>query len=76
MTHKFKHDQRVRCTLTGYKGVITGITTWRTGCIRYMVDALVEGKIHSEWIDEQQLTLVKAAKPRAVRKTGGPSNDP
>jgi hypothetical protein len=79
MSFKFNLGDKVKHNITGFVGVITSRTEWLNGCKRYglLSPALTkEGKVRDvEVIDEQELTLMKAAAP-AVKKqaTGGPQS--
>jgi hypothetical protein len=80
---KFNLGDKVKCTITGYQGIVTSRTQWLNGCIRYGVqsDKLnSDGKVKdSEGFDEQQLKLVKAgaipSPQTAAPKPGGPRRD-
>ncbi len=60
---------KVKDKITGFTGVVSGISTWLNGCVRMGVQgtALKNGlPTVIEWIDEAQLKLVKAGVIRAV----------
>ncbi len=62
---KFNRGDEVFDNVTGFRGIVTCQSIYFTGCARYMVQPqkLMEGKIQEpEHFDENQLTLVKAAK--------------
>lgn len=80
---------RVKDVVSGYKGIVIGITTWLHGCRRITVQAesLQDGKpVESQCFDEAQLELVKRGavelpgeyeKPvPKLRATGGPITPP
>ena len=66
----------VKDTVTGFKGIVTGISTFLHGCRRIAVQPKIdkEGKIpEPNWIDEPQLKVVKKKKvSEGKRDTGGP----
>lgn len=67
----------VKDSITGFKGIAIGRTTWLTGCDRIMVQPKginKEGKIYEpQSFDEGTLELVKAKKPiKTDRSKGGP----
>lgn len=64
---------QVKDHITGYEGMVYGITEWLYGCRRIAVQSsnLKDGKPQEfEWFDEQRLTLTPAA------TSGGPQSDP
>lgn len=68
---------KVKDSITGFSGVVVGVTTWLHGCRRITVlpDHLdKEGKLlESQMFDEPQLVLIKAKKVKAGDpSTGGP----
>ncbi len=75
---KFAMHETVKDAITGFTGMVIGVTEWDNGCVRYVVQARSLDKngkpIDSQTFDEQNLVSVKAApsrKPSAA--TGGPS---
>ena len=59
--------------VSGFTGIVGGISTYLYGCVRVLVESkgLHEGKpIDGQWFDEQRLTDA----PKAT--AGGPQNDP
>lgn len=80
---RFALRQEVRDTITGYEGVVIGLTFWLNGCIRVGVQSktLKDGKpLNPEWFDEQQVEAValppKANKKAESKSPGGPMKDP
>jgi len=67
---------KVRDTITGYTGVVIGITFWLNGCARIMIqgDRLKDGlPTESQCIDEVQLKVLKPRKvARGPSEPGGP----
>ena len=53
----FENGSEVICDLTGYRGKITGRVNYVSGTNQYKVETLVGGKIHTEWLDEENITL-------------------
>ena len=73
----FELGDQVRDRVTGLVGVITARSEFLNGCMQYCLkqQKLLQGKpVEGEWIDGQQLVLVK---PDALgirkKKTGGPA---
>lgn len=54
---------RVKDAITGYVGIVIGVSKWITGCITYGVKAErldKDGKdMEAVWFDENRLVLVK-----------------
>jgi hypothetical protein len=77
---------RVRDRITGFEGIVIGITDWLYQCRRPIVQpaGLHDGKtIESQSFDEDQLEIVeagvfavKAAQPPVRTETGGPRDTP
>lgn len=70
---------KVRDTVTGLVGIITGRVEWLNGCKRYAVQPPVDkdGKVPKvEWVDVQQAEVVEAAKRAAAKPSGGPMPSP
>jgi hypothetical protein len=70
----------VKDKISGFKGVVTGITFWLNNCARAVVqpkELTKEGKPKdSETFDWMQLEVTKRANPPPKpRETGGPMND-
>ena len=77
---KFGFRDKVKDTITGFTGIVTGRTEWLNGCIRYGIQPtkLKDGlPVECQHIDEEQLELVSRPKKK-VKSTpsGGPQNDP
>lgn len=70
---------RVKDKITGFTGVVVGITSWLNGCVRVGIQgaSLKNGiPLGTEWIDEAQLKLVKAGVIKAVAEgPAGPRRD-
>lgn len=76
----------VRDRITGFEGIITGITRWLTGCDRAVVQSRIlhEGRPQmSESFDVMQLELIERAvikiEPQQTNdgeRTGGPRPTP
>lgn len=71
---------KVKDTITGFTGIVVGITEWLNGCrtIGVRPTVLHEGKPQEpDWIDENQLKLVKKAVFKlGPATTGGPHPRP
>lgn len=69
----------VKCSITGFQGVVVAETRWMYGCIRYLVQPvkLEAGKmIDAQQFDEPQLIVIKDVKAKPVDLTGGPIRSP
>jgi hypothetical protein len=66
--------------ISGFKGVVYGVTEWLNGCKRYCLKPmkLNEGKlIEEQWFDEGDLKIIQNDfRDEPVKSTGGPMNDP
>lgn len=74
-----KLGDEVRDTITGFSGVVIGITEWLHGCRRMTVQprALHEGKVAETYsFDEPQLVLVEQEVAATTSGTGGPTPAP
>lgn len=73
-----QHGQKVQCKVTGFSGIVTGISTFLNGCRRVGVQAIVEKdakKVEdAQWFDEPQLRIVdhSSVLDSCDRSTGGP----
>ena len=75
------HGDRVRDKVTGFKGIVVGITRWFTGCttIGIKPEGLSkEGKpLDAEWFDDFNVEILKSqAIPPKKIATGGPTEKP
>jgi len=85
MNNEINLGDIARDTVTGFEGVVVGITQWLYGCRRISIQSreLKDGKpIEHVSFDEPQVALVKKAavpsiesQPELVR-TGGPRPEP
>jgi len=77
-----KLGDKVRDTITGFTGVVVGITNWLNGCTRYGIqhEKLKDGKpLDIEWFDDSQVVSVKSRNVRmriTTEPIGGPMPDP
>jgi hypothetical protein len=65
---------KVKDKITGYEGIITGITNWINGCTTCCVKSqdLKDGlPKEGQWLDEPQLKLVKKSVVNAGKDPGG-----
>ncbi len=64
--------------ITGFKGVTIGYCKYLNGCVRWLIQPKKlrnEKMVEAEWIDEQQVELVKKAKKIGKKgKVGGPGH--
>lgn len=71
----------VECKVTGFKGIVTGVSQWLTGCDKVSVQAPIQkdGKYgESFWIDKAAVTILKRGKVKSNQvqeevKKGGPA---
>ena len=79
---KFELGSRVRCVVTGFKGIVTGRSEYMNGCVNYCVKPPINEKgemVEGQWLDEPQLELMDVGLAEE-RKTwpihsGGPRED-
>jgi len=74
-TWTFKLGEKVKDTVTGFKGTITARIEYLNGCIQYCVEPKVGKEMKMEkhhWIDEGQVELieVRSARARKISKSG------
>jgi hypothetical protein len=79
---------KVKDTVTGLKGMVTGKAVYLNGCIQCLIEPAVrEGQEYREiWIDEDRLeqfpkpksrgSIATRQKKAAKKKPGGPSSSP
>ena len=77
---KIELGDRVKDKVTGFKGIVTGITSWLNGCRRIGIQPeklMTTGKpVEAEWFDEQQVLVIKKSAHSEKQKRGGPMPDP
>lgn len=76
MNAKFKLGDEVRDNISGYTGVVVGVTYWLWNCITYGVTSreLKDGAPReAQWMDEERLELVEQTTHVPARATGGPT---
>jgi len=76
--HEFELGTKVKCRVTGFKGIIVGRNEWINGCKQYLVKPKIDksGKlVDGEWMDEEQLELNGKGIKISVEPTGGPPKD-
>ena len=59
---KVNLGDRVKDKITGFKGIVVGITYWLNGCVRagVQMEKMKKGEsIQTEWIDDVQLEVLK-----------------
>ena len=61
---------KVKCTITGFQGIVIAKIEYTNGCKRYQVQPqkLEAGKPISEWIDEEQLKVLTPKMAKRVLK--------
>ncbi len=75
---------RAKDQITGYVGIVTGVTVWLNGCRRFLLQGPIKKKDKTPdegwWVDEGQVVVVqKQAFKRKVKKNeppGGPTSRP
>lgn len=78
MSHVDLGDE-VRDTITGFEGVVVGITKWLHGCRRITVQprTVRDGKVlDTATFDEPQIEVLKQASVATTGNTGGPTPEP
>ncbi len=79
---KFNLGDQLKDWVSGFSGVVMGITHYATGCIHYGLAARTVGKngtpMSWEWFDESRLKLVRknVANLRIDTPTSGPDMNP
>jgi len=63
-------------TITGFQGVVTTVAYFLNGCVRLNLKLKAGAPLESVYFDVEQLVLVKSAKPRVVKPSGGPFDAP
>ena len=79
MNKKIALGQLARDKVSGFEGVVYGITTWMNGCRRIGLKSqnLKDGKpLDVEWFDEDDVVVVKKKFDEKGKRTGGPMPDP
>ena len=69
----------VKDIITGFKGIVTGKTTWANGCVRYAIQGKMDkdGKVPDlQWADEQDVIEIKEPVKKKKLNLGGPQGDP
>lgn len=78
---------KAKDTITGFTGVVTGKTTWLTGCVQWVLSpeklSKDGGVREALWFDEGRLEVIAAAPKKlvdmaraAVATPGGPQTYP
>lgn len=74
---KVKNGDKVKDTVSGFTGIVIGLTDFLNGCTRCGVQAPVgkDGKLpETMWFDEPQLKIIKIGAVKSgetKKKTGG-----
>lgn len=79
MTKQANLGDIAKDTITGFKGIVIGITKWLHGCRRITIQpqTLKDGKpVDSVSFDEPQVQVLKSAKVPTTSDTGGPAPEP
>ena len=75
-THHFDFDDRVICTVSGFKGKIIAVACYLNGCTDYLVTPRKrwweKNYPESAWISANSLNLLKKGYFRELESTGGP----
>jgi len=79
MNHKIELGQKVRCKVTGFEGIATSRIEFLNGCVQYCVKPKINKKDQKmpegEFIDQQQLEVVKGSVEIQHAPTGGDMPD-
>jgi len=75
-----KLGDRVKDSINGFKGIVTGKAEYLNGCVSFLVEGEVDkdGKTVNHWFDEQRLRVEAAGAFKAEPATataGGPVYD-
>lgn len=64
---------QVQDSITGFKGAVTGVTEYITGCKQYLVQPpLKKGDfVEARWIDEDRLKVLKQSAVKLTVKRDG-----
>jgi len=71
---RIKMGDRIKDSISGFKGIATSKTEWLNGCKRWLIspEELHDGKpIEAQWFDAEQVALVKSLGPRNAKPSGG-----
>ena len=75
-----KLGDKAKDSISGFAGIVTGRYEYLNGCVRLQIEPDKLNKdgvpIDARIFDIEQVTLVKAAKPRTVTPSGGPRPSP
>ena len=75
----FRLGDKLKDTVTGFQGIAISVSFWLNGCVQFALKPPVDkdGKVQeADWVDQQQLELVKPERKRAKSpSTGGPKSD-
>jgi len=75
-TFKYALGKKVKDTVTGFEGIITGRIEYISGCLQYAVSPPVKEdgtKREGEWFDEQRLEVTGDGVALPSRPAGGPA---
>ncbi len=78
---RIENGNKVKCIITGFKGIVTARVEYFNGCIQYNVQPGVDKDgTHSKgrYIDEAQLEIIKGGvsrKSRGIDGAGGPMHE-
>jgi hypothetical protein len=80
MKTKIKLGDYVEDTITGYEGIVTGITHWLNGCARVGIQSKENRSnetglpVDIYWVDETTIKIKKVQVHKSTQKeNGGPS---
>ncbi len=69
----------VKDRVSGKIGIAVARNEWMNGCVRYGIAGKVskEGKVpETEWVDEQQIIVIKPKRTESKKTGGGMRQDP
>jgi hypothetical protein len=74
-----KLGDKVKDSITGFMGIVTGASQWLYGCERLFVEPqeMHEGKpVEGQWFDVQRLDVLVKTTAEPAPLSGGPQKDP
>lgn len=80
MSKEIELGDEAKDKISGFAGVVTGVTQWLNGCRRFMLTPKKlskDGKpAEAQWFDDVQVVLVKATAMPKAPPAGGPRAAP
>jgi hypothetical protein len=67
---------KAKSVISGFTGIITGRTEYINGCVQYAITPKAkDGKVESEWFDEQEVQVIGKGVDLSAAATGGPQRN-